>query len=241
MRFALVSDIHGNVEALAAVFARIAPGDDVLCLGDIVGYGPDPNACLALVRERARETVLGNHDVAAIDGDGLEYFNAAARKAIEWTQTVLAPEHAAWLDGLSYETRLPEFLLVHGAPVDYFKYILDKAAAAEAFASTDAPLVFVGHSHIAEYYAQGPGGAIEHGHRQRGGELVLESGMRYIVNPGSVGQPRDSNPDASFAFFDAAARRITWERIPYAIADVQQKIEAAHLPEILARRLAIGR
>ena len=130
MKFALVSDIHSNLESLVAVFATIAADERVLCLGDIVGYGPDPNDCLALVRERATATVLGNHDVAAVDGHGLAFFNDAAREAIEWTQTVLEAGHAAWLDGLSYELRMPEYLLVHGAPVDYFSYILDKAAAA---------------------------------------------------------------------------------------------------------------
>lgn len=241
MRFALVSDIHANLEALVAVFARVAETDDVLCLGDIVGYGPDPNGCVALVRSRAAETVLGNHDVAAIDDHGLDYFNGDARAAIEWTQTVLAAEHATWLDGLAYEARLADVLLVHGAPVEYFKYILDKTAAAEAFAQTDAPLVFVGHSHIAEYYALGPDGSIAHEHRQHGGELILEAGTRYIVNPGSVGQPRDLNPEASFAIYDDRAHRIEWQRVPYAIAEVQEKIEAAHLPVSCGRRLSVGR
>jgi diadenosine tetraphosphatase ApaH/serine/threonine PP2A family protein phosphatase len=236
-----VSDIHANLEALAAVFGRLAASDSVLCLGDIVGYGPDPNACVDLVRARALETVLGNHDVAAIDGHGLDYFNGPAREALEWTQKVLDEGNGAWLDGLAYEARLPDFLLVHGAPVDYFKYILDVSAAAEAFADTDAPLVFIGHSHIAEFYALGPGGDIRHEQRQHGGELVLEAGTRYIVNPGSVGQPRDRNPDASFAFYDQQAGRIQWQRVPYEIGAVQEKMAAAHLPDSGARRLAVGR
>ncbi len=241
MRFAIVSDIHANLESLEAVLARIAPDDAVLCLGDIVGYGPSPNECLALVRGRALATVLGNHDVAAVDGHGIEYFNPVAREAIEWTRTVIAPEHAAWLDGLSYEIRMEEYLMVHGAPVDYFAYILDESAAAEAFAATDAPLIFVGHTHHADYYALAPDGAIEHGVRRSGGRLDLVPGVRYIVNAGSVGQPRDANPDASFAFFDADARSIVWERVPYARTVTQEKIEAAALPEVLARRLEAGR
>lgn len=241
MRYAVVSDIHGNVEALRAVFACLRDDDLVLCLGDIVGYGPDPNSCLALVRERGAEMVLGNHDVAAIDGHGLADFNSAARAALEWTQRVLEPEHVAWLDGQSYELRRPDYLLVHGAPVDYFAYILDKAAAAAAFAATDAPLVFVGHTHVAEYYALRPGGSIEHAHRQSGGSLALEESTRYIVNVGSVGQPRDLNPDASFAFYDPAAKSVAWQRVAYPIAAVQAKIGAAHLPDVCARRLAVGR
>ena len=166
MKFALVSDIHGNLESLAAVFAVIDPDERVLCLGDIIGYGPSPNECVALVRKRALATILGNHDVAAVDGHGLAFFNPAAREAIEWTRTVLDADNVAWLDGLSYEFRMPEYLLVHGAPVNYFSYILDKAAAARAFAATDAPLIFVGHTHIADFYALAPDGSIAHDFRQ---------------------------------------------------------------------------
>ncbi|MBC5803389.1 MAG: metallophosphoesterase, partial [Candidatus Eremiobacteraeota bacterium] len=140
MRYAVLSDVHGNLDALGAVLDAVAPSDVLLCLGDIVGYGPDPNACIAMLRARGALTVLGNHDVAAVDGHGLEYFNDAARVALEWTRGVLEPEHAAWLDSLSYEIRQPAFLMVHGAPVRYFAYILDKEEAAAAFGATDAPL-----------------------------------------------------------------------------------------------------
>jgi diadenosine tetraphosphatase ApaH/serine/threonine PP2A family protein phosphatase len=241
MRFALVSDVHGNLEALQAVLARVAPGDRLLCLGDTVGYGPDPNPCVALIRERAEAAVLGNHDVGAIDNHGLAYFNPAARRAIEWTQTVLSPENAAWLDSLSYEFRTPEFLLVHGAPVDYFTYILDMSAARNAFAATDAPLIFVGHTHVADYYALSPDGTLAHQFMQHGGRLELESGLRYLINVGSVGQPRDLNPASSFATFDSAARSVEWIRVPYDVSRTQEKIEAAGLPPALARRLAAGR
>jgi len=241
MRFAILSDIHGNFEALTAVLERVASDDTVLCLGDIVGYGPNPNECLALVRERAAAIVLGNHDVGAIDSHGLSYFNPNARAAIDWTQRVLEPEHVAWLDAQSYELRTPEYLLVHGAPVEYFTYILDKGVAANAFAATDAPLIFVGHTHVAEYYALGADGEIAHAHCQRGGRIELAPQTRYIINVGSVGQPRDLNPDASFVFFDSKARTIVWERVPYAIARTQEKIGAAHLPDALAQRLTVGR
>jgi diadenosine tetraphosphatase ApaH/serine/threonine PP2A family protein phosphatase len=240
-RLAILSDIHGNLEALTAVLARLEPEDGLLCLGDTVGYGPNPNECVALIRERANATVLGNHDVGAVDGHGLAYFNPNARAAIDWTQSVLDAASVAWLDAQSYEVRTPDYLLVHGAPVDYFTYILDKAAAARAFAATDAPLVFVGHTHVAEYYALAPDGSMTHAHRQTGGSLQIEIGTRYIVNVGSVGQPRDLNPDSSFVFYDPQARRVDWERVPYEIALTQEKIGAAHLPEALARRLTAGR
>ena len=241
MRYAIVSDIHSNIEALRAVFERLSESDQLLCLGDVVGYGPNPNECVELVRARATACILGNHDVAAIDSYGVEFFNPAARDAIAWTQTVLSGENAAWLDGLAYELRMPDFLMVHGAPVTYFSYILDIEDAERAFAATDAPLVFVGHSHVAEWYGRAVDGQITHAHVQRGGSLELVEGVRYIVNVGSVGQPRDLNPDASFAFYDSDSRTISWERTAYPIGLVQAKIEQAHLPQTLAKRLSAGR
>lgn len=241
MRYAVVSDIHSNIEALDAVLGTLHEDDAVLCLGDIVGYGPNPNECVERIRARATATVLGNHDVAAIDDFGLAYFNPAAREAMKWTQSVLTPENLAWLDGLGYEFRMPDFLLVHGAPVNYFEYVLDKAAAARAFAATDAPLIFIGHTHIAEVYALHADGTLAHAHLQQGGEVRLEEGVRYLINVGSVGQPRDLNPRASFGFFDSVARTVRIDRVEYPIARVQQKIASANLPDALARRLLVGR
>jgi diadenosine tetraphosphatase ApaH/serine/threonine PP2A family protein phosphatase len=241
VRYAIVSDIHSNIEALEAAFAHIEADDVVLCLGDIVGYGPNPNECVARIRERAAVTVLGNHDLAAIDNFGIQYFNPAAREAMRWTQAVLDPDHLRWLNELGYEYRLPDCLLVHGAPQEYFEYILDKGGAARAFEATEAPLIFIGHTHIAEYYALRPDGAIEHRHLQQGGELTLQPGYRYIVNVGSVGQPRDLNPEASFGVYDLTARTVTITRFSYPIARVQEKIVQAQLPDALARRLLVGR
>ena len=241
MRYAVVSDVHSNIDSLDAVFAQLRDDDALLCLGDIVGYGPNPNECVEKIRERATATVLGNHDVAAIDDFGLAYFNPAAREAMRWTQRVLTPENKAWLDSLGYEFRMPDFLLVHGAPVNYFEYILDKPAAARAFAATDAPIIFIGHTHIAEVYTLRPDGAIEHAHLQQGGEVQLDEGSRYLINVGSVGQPRDLNPRASFAIYDSEARTVTITRFDYPIARVQEKIASAQLPDALARRLVVGR
>jgi diadenosine tetraphosphatase ApaH/serine/threonine PP2A family protein phosphatase len=240
-RYAIVSDIHSNIEALDAALALVADDEELLCLGDIVGYGPNPNECVAKISARAKATVLGNHDVAAIDNYGLAYFNPAAREALNWTQRVISPESSAWLNSLGYEYRMPDFLLVHGAPKNYFEYILDKSGAASAFAATDAPLIFIGHTHIAEYYALSPDGAISHKHLQTGGAVELVPGTRYIVNVGSVGQPRDLNPRASFGRYDSESRTVTIVRFDYPIAIVQEKIAAAHLPQALARRLLVGR
>jgi diadenosine tetraphosphatase ApaH/serine/threonine PP2A family protein phosphatase len=241
MRYAIISDIHSNLESLQRALALIQPDDEILCLGDIVGYGPSPNECIALLRTRVKHAVLGNHDLAALENFGVEYFNDAARAAIAWTQVVLSDESRAWLNGLSYEIRYPEFLMVHGAPVNYFEYILDKRTASKAFALTDAPLVFIGHTHIAEYWVQEPDGSVGHRHMQLGGELKFEEGRRYIVDVGSIGQPRDLNPEASFVFYDPEKRTVEWVRYPYPIGEVQEKIHEAHLPEYLAMRLESGR
>ena len=241
MRYAVVSDIHSNLESLTAMLAKLDEADGLLCLGDMVGYGPNPNECVDLLRARCSSSVLGNHDVAAIDNFGIEYFNPAARAAIEWTQTVISKENIDWLNGLSYEIRAPEYLMVHGAPVNYFEYILDKRGAARAFENTDAPLVFVGHTHIAEYYRLDPDGSIAHAHMQNGGMLTLDEGARYLVNVGSVGQPRDLNPEASFVWYDPDARVIQFVRYEYPISEVQAKIHEAHLPDMCASRLGIGR
>jgi len=274
-RYAIFSDVHSNIEALDAALALIRPDDQLLCLGDIVGYGPNPNECVAKIRELATATVLGNHDVAAIDNFGLAYFNPAAREAMRWTQRVIDAESTAWLNSLGYEFRMPEFLLVHGAPKNYFEYILDKAGAARAFAATDAlqrpvnsftvvhstldqpnrwgyvfscleaessfqyqktNLCFFGHTHVPHVFIRDT-----KVHEFFYKKIDIQPEKKYFVNVGSVGQPRDLNPRASFGFFDSDARTVSIVRFDYAIARVQEKIVSAHLPEALARRLLVGR
>jgi diadenosine tetraphosphatase ApaH/serine/threonine PP2A family protein phosphatase len=241
MNYAVISDIHGNLEALEAVLATIAESEPVLCLGDIVGYGPNPNECISALRARNATCVLGNHDVAAIDDFGTAYFNDNAREAIRWTQKILQPEHRQWLDELAYELRLPEYLLVHGAPVRYFEYCKNIEAAQRAFANTDAPLIFVGHTHIAEYYERQADGVITQTHMQHGGSCRLKAGSRYIINVGSVGQPRDLNPAASFVRYDSDLQSVSWHRAEYAVLPVIDKISAAALPAALGQRLLQGR
>jgi predicted phosphodiesterase len=241
MRYAILSDVHGNLDSLERAFSIVAPDDVVVSLGDVVGYGPNPNECVAALRERARHAVLGNHDLAAAENFGVENFNYAARAAIDWTQGVLDDSSRAWLNALSYELRFPDFLLVHGAPVNYFEYILDKDAAAGAFDRTDARVIFVGHTHIAEYWSHDQGGAIGHKHMQHGGELNLEAEQRYIIDVGSVGQPRDLNPQASLVLFEPERQRVEWIRYDYPIESVQRKMREANLPAYLIDRLSRGR
>lgn len=241
MKYALVSDVHGNLESLQHVLAVLSEDETLVSLGDVVGYGPNPNECVAALRDRSGHAVLGNHDLAAVENFGVENFNRAAREAIAWTQGVLDESSRSWLNALPYELRFPDFLLVHGAPVNYFEYILDKRAAAAAFERTDARVVFVGHTHIAEYWAREPDGTIGHKHMQHGGHLELDVEKRYIIDVGSVGQPRDLNPQACFVRYDPAEMRVEWLRYDYPIAEVQKKMRAAGLPRSLVDRLSLGR
>ncbi|MFZ0032492.1 MAG: metallophosphoesterase family protein [Candidatus Cybelea sp.] len=241
MRYAIVSDVHGNLESLERAFSKVAQDDALISLGDVVGYGPNPNECVAALRDRSRHAVMGNHDLAAVENFGVENFNSAARAAIGWTQGVLDEPSRSWLNALPYELRLPEFLLVHGAPVNYFEYILDKGTAARAFERTDARIVFVGHTHIAEYWTLDANGKVGHKHMQHGGELTLEDDKRYIIDVGSVGQPRDLNPRACFVRYDPDERRVEWIRYEYPIEEVQAKMRAAGLPAHLIERLSVGR
>ena len=241
MRYAIFSDVHGNLESLECALALTAEGDAIVSLGDVVGYGPNPNECVATLATRSSHAVLGNHDLAAVENFGVEHFNRAARTAIGWTQGVLDESSRQWLNALPYELRFPDFLLVHGAPVNYFEYILDKATAASAFDRTDAAIVFVGHTHIAEYWTRDADGAIGHKHMQHGGSLQLEPDKRYIIDVGSVGQPRDLNPLASFVLYDADQRSVEWIRYEYPIETVQKKMREAGLPAYLVDRLSAGR
>jgi predicted phosphodiesterase len=241
MTYAILSDVHGNLESLERALSLTAEGDAVVSLGDVVGYGPNPNECVAMLAARSSHAVLGNHDLAAAENFGVEHFNRAARTAIGWTQQVLDEASRQWLNALPYELRLPDFLLVHGAPVNYFEYILDKATAASAFERTDAAIVFVGHTHIAEYWSRDADGAIGHKHMQHGGSLQLEPDKRYIIDVGSVGQPRDLNPLASFVRYDPDARSVEWIRYEYPIEAVQKKMREAGLPAYLVDRLSAGR
>jgi diadenosine tetraphosphatase ApaH/serine/threonine PP2A family protein phosphatase len=241
VRYAIVSDVHSNLESLQRVLCALSDEDALVSLGDVVGYGPNPNECVAALQARCRHAVLGNHDLAAVENFGVENFNSAARAAIRWTQGVITTPTRTWLNSLPYELRLPDFLLVHGAPVDYFAYILDKGAAARAFDATDAAIVFVGHTHIAEYWVRDADGRIGHKHMQHGGELRLEEGRRYIIDVGSVGQPRDLNPLACFVRYEPQERRVEWIRYEYPIAEVQRKMRAAALPAYLVDRLNVGR
>src|SRR5215467_1882944 len=241
MRVAVVSDIHSNLHALEAVLAAIdaeAP-DELWCLGDLVGYGPRPNECCAILAERADVCLAGNHDLAVRGTIDLEEFGGEAAVAARWTRDVLAPEAQALLDRLEPEGSAHGVALYHGSARDpVWEYVLSDEGALATLELTDSPLVLVGHSHVALQVVQS-GDEVAGGLAPAGTELELE-GVRALLNPGSVGQPRDSDPRASFLLLDLEARQASFRRVEYDVKRTQQEIRDAGLPEMLAGRLELG-
>ena len=246
MRYLIVSDLHSNWEALEAVLcAASGQYESTLCCGDLVGYGADPNAVTDWAKTTLTAVVRGNHDRASVGLDDLEWFNASARAAALWTERELTPENNAYIRALPRgPVQVEGFHMVHGSPLDEDEYLVDSTEAEAAFQYAAAPLIFFGHTHI-------QGGFIW---RREGVEVVthpawhggaaslqLEPDTAYMVNPGSVGQPRDNDPRAAFCFYDSESRVLTWRRLEYDIPKAQDKIRRAGLPAVLADRLAVGR
>lgn len=240
MRYAVLSDIHGNVEALQAVLADAAGrADAIVCLGDVVGYGADPVACLELVAERAQALTAGNHEHGVTGQLDLEWFNPYARAACEWTRERLDDGHRAYLAALPLLVELGDATLVHASPAhpeewDYLVLPEDGYAAFPAFVTR---LCFVGHSHVPGVWSLGSSGP---DHARGAIDVRLADGRRYIVNVGSVGQPRDRDARAAYALWDLAHGRVTIRRVDYDHGLARRKIVAAGLPRILADRLAVG-
>jgi diadenosine tetraphosphatase ApaH/serine/threonine PP2A family protein phosphatase len=241
VRYAILSDIHGNLEALRAVLADAAErADALLCLGDVVGYGADPEACIDLVGDRCAAVVAGNHEYGVVDRLDLAWFNPYARAAAEWTRDRLGPDARAWLAALPLVREIDDATLVHASPShpDEWDYLIDAADGFAAFPAFSTRLCFVGHSHQPGAWTQGSWGR---DHRPGATAVTVEPGCRYIVNVGSVGQPRDRDPRAAYAVWDSERRQVTIRRVPYDVARAREKILAARLPRYLADRLADGR
>jgi predicted phosphodiesterase len=242
MRILVISDIHANYTALQAVLKDAGTPDETWCLGDLVGYGPDPNAVIEQVRELPKLTcILGNHDVAALGRMPLEAFNHDARRSLTWTDEVLLADNMDFLRSLPQTPRVcGEVTLAHGSPRDpIWEYVLNTLSARLNFDHFETPYCFVGHSHIQCIFQRDAG-------KDRVTMDVTKVGKpftltpRAILNPGSVGQPRDRDPRAAYAFYDSD--KGTWEprRIAYNIPEVQQRIREAGLPEKHAARLSEG-
>jgi diadenosine tetraphosphatase ApaH/serine/threonine PP2A family protein phosphatase len=242
VRAAVLSDIHANLHALEAVLAdvdAIAP-DELWCLGDTVGYGASPNECCALVRERVDLALCGNHDLAVVGKLDLAEFSGEAGVAARWTQTILDGTHRAWLDSLEPQATRPGVELFHASPRDpVWDYVLSEQVGLESLEATTAPLVLVGHSHVALALSSHGAGDIGGGLAPGGAELDLST-ARWLANPGSVGQPRDGDPRAAWLLIDFEQKRAAFRRIAYDVEAAQADIRAAELPDTLAGRLAFG-
>jgi len=245
MLYAIISDIHANLEALDVVLADVSARrpDAVLCLGDFVGYGPDPVACVERVRPLLRAAVLGNHDAAALETrDAVAAkFNPFAYEAVVWTRRQLTPAVRGYLDGLPQRATPDGFLCVHGSVRDPIEeYIFDIDTARASFEAASFPWCLVGHTHIPAVFVQAGQSVI--------GEPLLPdhpvrlaADRRYIINVGSVGQPRDGDPRAAYAWLDTEAQTVNLVRLAYPVARTQEKMRQAGLPPMLAERLAYGR
>jgi diadenosine tetraphosphatase ApaH/serine/threonine PP2A family protein phosphatase len=241
MRVAVVSDIHGNLHALDAVLSAVdelAP-DQLWCLGDIVGYGARPNECCRTIRERAFVCLCGNHDLGVLGTIDLTEFSDDAATAAHWTRARLDDEARAFLATLAPTGRAEGLELYHASPLDpIWEYVLTEEAARAALEATKAPAVLVGHSHVALALTRADGAIA--GGVARPGDHVDFAEERFLLNPGSVGQPRDGDPRAAFLVVDTDARFAEFHRIPYDVERTQAEIREAGLPGILAQRLEHG-
>jgi diadenosine tetraphosphatase ApaH/serine/threonine PP2A family protein phosphatase len=241
MKWAILSDVHGNLEALQAVIAdlRREGAERIAFLGDAVGYGANPDECLLLLRERTEWMVAGNHDYGAVGLTDVSYFNPAAKAAILWTGKRLSPESRAYLRGLPLLSKVAGITFVHATPhaPGEWNYIFTFPEAEEAFRAMAGDLAFIGHSHSPLILAKKGDGEVTLYEEE---EMALEKGIRYIINVGSVGQPRDRNPKAAYGVYEEAGKKYLLKRVDYDIQTAQKKIISAGLPPSLAQRLSEG-
>ena len=244
MKYGIISDIHSNIEALNTVLNDMEEVDIIICLGDIVGYGANPNECVHKIRELNPVCIIGNHDVASVNLSNIDYFNPEAREAIIWTADQLKSDNRNFLEHLKYSVNINKNILaVHGSPGRFkWNYITDNITAKMIFQAFDFDILLIGHSHIAECFFQDKeNNKLEHVDLSLGKHFSFLKNKRYIINCGSVGQPRDGNPKASYGIFDDEKMEIRINRIKYPLFLSQKKILDAKLPEIFAYRLSIGR
>ena len=240
MLHAIVSDIHGNLEALEAVLAdleRLKPAS-VACLGDFVGYGASPNECIDRLRPWLEVSVIGNHDLASIGRIRMGGFNSEAAEAARWTDRQLTAELRAWLEALPFTAVWRDALLVHASPIDPgdWNYVLSPADAEAEMAACQEPLVLIGHSHFPGAFELDNGRA----RYTRSEEIQMGARRRYLVNVGSVGQPRDGDPRAAYVLYDDRERTLKHVRLEYDFESAMNRIRAAGLPPFLAERLRWG-
>jgi diadenosine tetraphosphatase ApaH/serine/threonine PP2A family protein phosphatase len=253
MKYAIISDIHGNLDALTTVIkhAKEKGADGFICLGDIIGYGAEPNECIAAIQDlECKYCVMGNHDLYASSEQVTMYFNQVARKAIEWTRNQLTDDNLAWVRSLPYIEHDEDFTVVHSSPHNYddFNYIMSAREAFLAFSVLKNNLCFIGHSHTPLMVVEGekcsdPDNPYGHKHpifHSISGKVKLSRYGRVIINVGSVGQPRDHDKRASFCIYDNDKKELKLHRVSYDIESASKKILEAGLPPFLAERIKAG-
>jgi diadenosine tetraphosphatase ApaH/serine/threonine PP2A family protein phosphatase len=239
MRIAVISDVHANLPALDAVLAALGTVDALWHLGDVVGYGPHPDEVVSRLREAGAVGVRGNHDVAALGELDTASFNPAARRAVEWTASRISPETRGWLEALPERLELEDMTLVHGSPRDpVWEYVMTTRDARASMAAFATPYCLHGHTHVPVVWREHDGN-VEVGRPTDGSQLDLDA-RRLLLNPGSVGQPRDGDPRASAVVLDTDAGTATWQRVDYPISSTQRDMRAAGLPAWLVDRLSHG-
>jgi diadenosine tetraphosphatase ApaH/serine/threonine PP2A family protein phosphatase len=242
MRLAVISDIHANLPALEAVLAELdaAAVDEVWSLGDVVGYGAEPDECSSLVAERCPTGLVGNHDLGVVGDLELAAFSPMAAAAIRWTRRSAAATTLDYLRGLEPLDEDAEVALYHASPRDpVWEYVLATDQAQECLAAQAKRVALIGHSHVPLFFTDGSGG-VQGAHAEAGTSLEIREG-RWLINPGSVGQPRDRDPRAAWLELDTDRWEVTWHRVAYDIDGAAEAIAAADLPEQLGRRLYEGR
>ncbi len=241
MRYGIVADVHSNLAAFEAVLADMGTVDALWCLGDLVGYGPEPNECIELLRRHQHLCVMGNHDAVAIGELDSSAFNPAAAQAAEWTARQLTERSFQFLSALPHEMVEGPFTIVHGSPRQpIWEYITSESRAAPNFAYFTTPVCLVGHTHVPALFQQQSHIDRVFGKIVDPGDTELVSEVRFIANPGSVGQPRDGDPRAAYAVYDSDAGTLEWRRVPYSIEATQRKMREAGLPNPLIERIAMG-
>jgi predicted phosphodiesterase len=247
MRTLVLSDLHANLAALqSSLKAAEGKWDNLVCLGDVVGYGPDPNEVATSIRELGAVTIRGNHDKAVAELMATDDFNPVAKMAVEWTRAQLSNENLDWLAGLPQgPVEAYGLMLVHGAVQDEDEYVFTPSQALEGLLDSTAQITFYGHTHhqggFAYYDSRLEVLQLHPRNHERHCALQIENLKHYLLNPGSVGQPRDGDPRSSFAIADMEHTAVEFWRVPYDIKQVQERMRAARLPEPLAHRLTLGR
>ncbi len=241
MRYAIFSDVHSNLEALEAVVSACKKEaiDKYFCAGDVIGYAASPNKCVEIVRQLTMITVAGNHDWAAVNLFFLDSFNSDARESLLWTQRALTSESKLFLESLTPVYRNNELTLVHATLNNSreFNYLQDVSSAEESFVLQDTSVCFLGHTHIAGIFVSDSKGKVNYSEQA---VLNLSQGNKYIVNVGSVGQPRDTDPRAAYCIYDTQKKTIKIKRVVYDVKSARNRIIEAGLPSALGNRLLTG-